>query len=307
MLNHINLERGAFGGTMSSTGIKDEIAGGRGILTGLIGAGIQGSRSPAMHMREADAQGLRLIYRLYDLQVDGRSLDDLPRLLDALETAGFAGVNVTHPVKQRVIPLLDELSAEARQVGAVNTILFAGGRRVGHNTDWSGFAESFTRTLGDARIAKVVQVGAGGAGAATAVAMLRLGCTDLLIHDSSTERATDLVERLSHDFPDARLTAQTGSPEADMTDADGLVNATPIGMEGHPGMPIPATWLRADMWVADVIYFPLETALLLAAKARGCATLNGGGMAVFQAARAFDLFTGKIADRERMVRDFGTI
>jgi shikimate dehydrogenase len=292
---------------MSSTGYIDQITGGAGILTGLIGAEIQGSRSPAMHMREADAQELRLVYRLFDLQAAERSHEDLPRILDAAQATGFAGVNVTHPFKQRVIPLLDELSAEARQIGAVNTVLFQNGRRVGHNTDWSGFAESFTRTLGEARTDKVVQIGAGGAGAATAVAMLHLGCRDLTIHDSSAERASDLVARLAGDFPDARLTALSDAPIEALEEADGLVNATPIGMDGHPGMPVSENWLRGDMWVADVVYFPLETQLLRAAKARGCATLNGGGMAVFQAARAFDLFTGRSADRARMVKDFGTI
>lgn len=292
---------------MSSTSYRDQITGGTGILTGLIGAEIQGSRSPAMHMREADAQGLRLVYRLFDLQADGRSHDDLPRIVDAVEATGFAGVNVTHPFKQRVIPLLHELSAEARQIGAVNTVLLQNGRRIGHNTDWSGFAESFTRTLGQARTNKVVQIGAGGAGAATAVAMLHLGCRDLTIHDSSAERAADLVTRLAGDFPDAKLTALSEAPVDVLKTADGLVNATPIGMDGHPGMPVSEDWLRSEMWVADVVYFPLETQLLRAAKARGCATLNGGGMAVFQAARAFDLFTGRSADRARMVKDFGTI
>jgi shikimate dehydrogenase len=292
---------------MSSTSYIDQITGGAGVLTGLIGAEIQGSRSPAMHMREADAQGLRLVYRLFDLQAAGHSHEDLPRILDAAEATGFAGVNVTHPFKQRIIPLLDELSAEARQIGAVNTVLFQKGLRIGHNTDWSGFAESFTRTLGEARTDKVVQIGAGGAGAATAVAMLHLGCRDLTIHDSSAERAFDLVARLAGDFPNARLTALSDAPIEALEEADGLVNATPIGMDGHPGMPVSEDWLRGEMWVADVVYFPLETQLLRAAKARGCATLNGGGMAVFQAARAFDLFTGRSADRARMVKDFGTI
>ena len=135
------------------------------VLIGLIGAGIQASRSPALHMREGAAQGLAYIYRLIDIEALGLSADGLPELIAAAHRLGFTGLNITHPCKQSVIALLDELSPDARAIGAVNTVVFAAnGQMVGHNTDWSGFAESFRRELGDAPRARVVQLGAGGAG-----------------------------------------------------------------------------------------------------------------------------------------------
>ena len=269
------------------------------IKAGLIGMDIQGSRSPAMHGREARAQGLALTYTLFDLAIDGRSEGDLAATLDTVGSEGFAGVNVTHPFKQLVIALLDDLSDEARAIGAVNTVVFREGRRVGYNTDSSGFAEGFERQLPGADVARVVQIGAGGAGAATAMAMVQLGCEQLVIFDSQEDRANALVSRLPGNA--ARVGTDIG---AEMRDATGLINATPIGMEGHPGTPVDLMLITPRIWVADVVYFPLETALLKAARAAGCRTAHGGDMAVFQAARAFDLFTGHHADRARMTASF---
>jgi shikimate dehydrogenase len=90
-------------------------------------------------------------------------------------------------------------------------------------------------------------------------------------------------------------------------DADGVVNATPMGMAAHPGSAVPSDLLRSDLWIADIVYFPLETQFLHAARLAGCRTLDGGGMAVFQAARAFEIFTGRKADCERMRRQFATL
>ncbi|MBV9376683.1 MAG: shikimate dehydrogenase, partial [Alphaproteobacteria bacterium] len=158
-------------------------------LVGLIGSAIQASLTPAMHECEADANGLRYVYRLIDLEKLGVGVDALPELLTAAERMGFAGVNVTHPCKQLVIPLLHELSDVARALGAVNTVLLSGGRRIGHNTDWWGFAESFRRGLPEVKRERVVQLGAGGAGAAVAHAALTLGVAQLIIVDTDWARA----------------------------------------------------------------------------------------------------------------------
>src|SRR3984957_659754 len=116
-----------------------------------------------MHEREARELGLVLLYQLLDLNVLGRDVDALADLLNSAELMGFAGLNITHPCKQAVIPLLHELSEEARAIGAVNTVHFVGGRRKGYNTDASGFADSFRRGLPAAPLQQVVQIGAGGA------------------------------------------------------------------------------------------------------------------------------------------------
>ncbi|OXH82567.1 shikimate dehydrogenase, partial [Burkholderia multivorans] len=131
-------------------------------LIGLIGQGIGGSLSPAMHEEEGFRQGFGYVYRRIDLDALGLTVDALPALLDAAQRMGYNGLNITHPCKQRVIEHLDELSDDARALGAVNTVLFRDGRRIGHNTDWSGFAKSFRRGLPGASLERVVQLGAGG-------------------------------------------------------------------------------------------------------------------------------------------------
>ena len=274
------------------------------IRTGLIGMDIQGSRSPAMHMGEAAAQGVALRYELLDLATGGRSADDLSETLTEVQAEGFSGVNVTHPFKQAVMSYLDRLSPEAEAIGAVNTVVFEAGKRVGYNTDSSGFAEGFERQLAGADLTRVVQLGAGGAGAATAMAMCHLGCHELVIADRQADRARDLVARLPGNATNFRVRLASSDLAAELAGASGLINATPIGMEGYPGSPIDVALLRPGLWVADVVYFPLETQLLKAAAALGCRTAHGGDMAVFQAARAFDLFTGRHADRQRMSANF---
>ncbi len=273
------------------------------ILVGLIGGGIQASLTPSMHEREGEAQGLRYLYKLIDLEVLGRSADALPELLTAAERMGFAGLNITHPCKQAVIPLLHELSDDARALGAVNTVVLSGGRRIGHNTDWIGFAEGFRRGLPDAATNRVVQFGAGGAGSAVAHAALTLGVRHLTIIDIDPARAASVVDGLCARFGKGRAVVGTDLPAA-VAAADGIINATPLGMVKYPGMPLRADLLRPALWVADVVYFPLQTELLRVAAEIGCRTLNGGGMAVFQAVEAFRLFAGIPADAERMQRHF---
>lgn len=272
-------------------------------LVGLIGAGIQASRSPAMHEREGAAQGLRYWYRLIDVERLRLPESALPRLLESAEWMGFTGLNVTHPFKQAVLPLLTDLSPEARALGAVNTVLLRDGARIGHNTDAPGFARSFARGLPDVRRDRVVQLGAGGAGAAVGHALLASGVGQVAVFDVARAKAEGLAQALCRRFGEGRAVAGEDLSGA-MAVADGLVHATPTGMAAHPGLPLAADLLRPALWIAEIVYFPLETELLRVAKALGCRTLDGGGMAVFQAVEAFELFTDRPADAERMLRHF---
>lgn len=273
------------------------------ILAGLIGAGIQASRTPALHEQEGDAQGLRYLYRLIDLDQLHMDSSALPDLLTAAEQMNFTGLNITYPCKQVILALLDELSPEARGIGAVNTVIWRDGKRIGHNTDCLGFAEGFRRGMHEAARQRVVQMGAGGAGAAVAHALLAEGVGQLSIFDVDPGRAQSLADNLNQHFGPGR--AQAGSDlDSAMAAADGLVNTTPMGMAKLPGMPVPARLLRAALWVAEIVYFPLETELLRTARALGCRTLDGGNMAVFQAVKAFELFSGKKADAQRMLDHF---
>ena len=276
------------------------------VLAGLIGAGIQLSRTPALHEREGAAQGLGYLYRLIDLDVLKLDNSALEELLTAAQRMSFTGLNITFPAKQAIIPLLDQLSPEASGIGAVNTVVLKDGKRVGHNTDCLGFAEGFRRGMQGAARERVVQMGAGGAGAAVAHALLIEGVQQLTIFDVDISRAQALADNLNQHFAGNPAQAGTDLPAA-MAAADGLVNTTPMGMAKLPGMPVPAELLRGELWVAEIVYFPLETELLRQARALGCRTLDGGIMAVFQAVKAFELFSGITPDAERMMAHFSSL
>lgn len=271
----------------------------RKMLIGLIGSGIQRSLSPRLHEQEARHHGVQLHYQLIDLDLTASGTEQLPILLKAARIMGFAGLNVTFPCKQAVVPLLDELSEEARAMGAVNTVVIRDGRLVGHNTDGSGWHWGFARALPDADLSRVVLLGAGGAGAAIADAALRMGVSELVIVDQDFQRSTALARQINGLHGEGRAAACI-SIEQGLRGATGLIHATPTGMDKLPGLPLPASLLRPDLWVSEVVYFPLETALLKAARASGCATADGGGMAVGQAVGAFKLFTGLEPDSLRM-------
>ncbi|MCX7961821.1 MAG: shikimate dehydrogenase [Burkholderiales bacterium] len=270
------------------------------ILVGLIGGGIGHSLAPALHEEEARHHGLRLHYQLVDLADHPGAL---AQVVGAMRHIGFAGFNVTYPFKQAVIALLDGLSEEARAIGAVNTVVREGGRLVGHNTDSPGWAWGFRRALPGADLTCVALLGAGGAGAACADAALRLGAERVLVHDVEAGRAHALAERLRAQFGAARAEA-VADLKAALCAATGLIQATPVGMVGHPGTPIDVALLRRGMWVSEVVYVPLETALLSAARRAGCAVMDGGHMNVGQAAGAFRLFTGREPDAARMEAHF---
>lgn len=275
-------------------------------LIGLIGAGIGGSLSPAMHEEEGRQLGLNYVYRRIDLDVLKLDTSALPELLASAERLGYNGLNVTFPCKQAIIPLLHELSDDARALGAVNTVLLKDGKRIGHNTDWSGFARAFRRGLPDVSLERVVQLGAGGAGAAVAHAALMMGARTLTLFDVDKERASALAADLQARFPQATVVAGGVLGDA-LAQANGLIHATPTGMAKLPGLPLPAHLLHGGLWVADIVYFPIRTALIEAAEAAGCRTLSGGGMAVYQAVDAFGLFTGREPDAERMYRHFQSL
>jgi shikimate dehydrogenase len=273
------------------------------LRAGLIGRGIEESRSPRMHEAEGTRLGIDYEYQLFDFDRLGLFDDELPYLMSRLQAEGLAGVNVTHPFKERVIASLDRLSPDAEAIGAVNTVVFQLEGAVGYNTDCWGFAESFRRGLRAPRLESVVLVGAGGAGMAVARALVDLGVWRLSIFDIEERRAERLAEMIGTATNNAAVATDLN---AAIRSADGLVNATPVGMAKYPGMPIDPDWLRSGLWVADIVYFPAETALLRAATTAGCQTLPGAGMAIFQAVKAFELITGVEPDPAEMASHFQT-
>jgi shikimate dehydrogenase len=273
-----------------------------GVLIGLLGRGIQSSRTPAMHEREGARLGLNYTYQLIDFDALGLTDEALGAVFAAAGRVGFAGFNVTHPFKQSIVAHLAQLDSEAEAIGAVNTVVLQRGSSSGHNTDSWGFATSFRESMTGCSLERVVQIGAGGAGAAVAYALLDLGAADLAIVDSSPGKAHDLAGRLTPRF--GRRVRPTSADQATVEAASGIVNTTPVGMAKYPGVPFAPDWLTPQQWVAEIIYFPEETELLRRARALGCRALPGTGMAIFQAVRAFELFTGIAADPAAMSGHF---
>ena len=267
---------------------------------GLVGEGIAESLTPAMHLREAALHGIAYEYHVFDLAPDSREAADLGIYLRELRHAGYAAVNVTHPFKQRVIHSLDSLSDAAGTIDAVNLVLL-GERLTGENTDWSGFEWAIAAGLPGADFGLVAQIGAGGAGSATAYALLRHGAADVVVFDEEAARARRVAERYAPLFPGQHIRAEPlGALTRVLAMADGVVHATPIGMAKHPGTAFDVARLAPDAWLAEVVYRPIETELVRAARARGHRVLDGSRMAVGQAVDSFRLITGIEPDAERM-------
>lgn len=280
----------------------------RSFLLGLIGTDLSLSRTPPMHEAEGLAQGHPTVYRRIDTLIDrltGRSLEELLR--SAIDL-GFDGLNITHPYKREVIDFLDEVDSADAQLGSVNTVVIRDGRTTGHNTDVTGYGRGLAEQLPDVPKGSVVQVGAGGVGNAIAFALAAAGVKNLQIRDVDAERAAELAEKVNAATGTHVATgAGVEQVEEAIAAADGVVNATPLGMLSHPGTAFETSCLTPDHWVSDVVYMPVSTQLLQEAEAIGCRTLPGTHMAVYQAVDAFELFTGLPADAERMRATFRSL
>ena len=255
-------------------------------LLGLIGAPIKSSASPAMHEAAGDAVGIRCYYQL--IEIAGADRVELERLLYGVRRLGFSGVNVTFPYKEAVIGLLDDLSPGARSVGAVNTIVVRQGRLVGHNTDATGFRRAVRPFVESSARGAVALLGAGGVGKAIAFALAELSVADIRVFDTDRAKAAALAALVG---TKAKVTPCASVAEA-IEGAVGLVNGTPVGMAPNRDAPAPAELLHSGLFVADAVYSPLWTPLLLSARAAGARIMTGRDLAVYQAADAFELFTG---------------
>jgi len=265
--------------------MASEPASSRRFLTGLIGAPISQSASPAMHEQAGDALGIRCHYQL--IEIAGAGQTELRALLDGVRRIGFAGVNVTFPYKEAVIPLLDDLSPAARAIGAVNTVVVRDKRLVGYNTDATGFERAVGHLVKASGHGPVALIGAGGVGKAIAHALAGLSVAELSIYDTDRAKAEQIAAQLL----DRQQVRIAESVEDALRGTVGVVNGTPIGMLPNRGTPVPETLLRRDLWVADAVYTPLWTPLLTAARAKGAEVMTGRELAIHQAADCFELFT----------------
>jgi shikimate dehydrogenase len=272
------------------------------VKAALIGNGIAASLTPALHEAEGRAHGSAYRYGRFDLAGAPEPAVALQDAMTEAKAADYVGVNVTYPYKQQIIALLDDLSDGARDIGSVNTVVFRDGRAVGHNTDYVGFHRAFMARIGPLQHDTALLLGAGGAGGAVGLAMLDAGVSCLYVHDHDACVADALRARLARMRPQAEVFVWSGEIRL-----DGVINATPMGMASHPGQAIDLDDVPHAKWVGDIVYFPHQTPLLQSAAARGLHVMTGGGMAVGQAAAAFELFTGLPADVARMTAHFHTL
>lgn len=262
-------------------------------LAAVIGDPARHSLSPLLHNAAFAALGLDWVYLAFDVK-RGAAV----RALDAMRTLGIDGYSVTMPHKADVARAVDELSPEAAALDAVNCVVNRDGRLIGHNTDGAGFVRGLRHDAGvDVKGLRCVVLGAGGAARAVVRALADAGASAVVVVNRSPEPAV-IAAGL------AGAVGTVGTMD-DIGHADLLVNATPVGMHGDTALPCPPDALHGGQVVVDLIYDPLETPLLAAARERGVAAYNGVSMLVFQAAQAFELWTGRDAPVEAMLGAVG--
>lgn len=276
-------------------------------VCGLIGQGIGTSLTPDLHEAVADRLGVTYVYRRIDIDELSIRAEDGVRLIPAAGILGFSGLNITHPCKQLAVEWVDELSSGAEQIGAINTVVFATGRAVGHNTDVTGFAWGFDRSMSDVARDRVVLLGAGGAGGAVAHALLSRHVGELVIIDVDQSRAAALARNVTAATGGSVRAADIATLPVELGGADGIVNCTPIGMTHHPGTPFEPALLEARHWLIDIIYRPSETALVESARAAGCRVATGEDMAIGQAIETFRLVTGLRPDPVMFEEEFARL
>lgn len=269
------------------------------ILLGLIGDNLAKSQSPRLH-RLAGAQNGQPVR--YDQLVPAQMGKDFDGVFAHVAAAGYRGVNVTYPYKERVAAKVQVDDPLVRAIGAVNTVVFDEGGPHGFNTDYSGFIAAYRRVRGDAPPGPVLMIGAGGVGKAVAFGLVALGLTEIRIADRDLPKAQALAAALVAACPG--LIAQTGTDAAALSaGASGIINCTPVGMVGYDGTPLPRASLTSGHWVFDAVYTPVDTQFLQDAAAEGLQVISGYELFFGQGVDAWRIFTGLPLDETRMRRE----
>ncbi|WP_137046158.1 shikimate dehydrogenase [Pseudolabrys sp. FHR47] len=259
------------------------------IKLGLIGDNIAASSSPALHRIAGRLVGLSVTYDLLRPADRGASFE---AVLASAETAGYRGVNITYPYKERVNAYIDVPDPAVRAIGACNTVLFGAKRPVGWNTDYSGFMAAYRHHFGQRPPGRVAMAGTGGVGRAIAFALCQLGASELRLFDIDAAKSSALAQALRA-LPSATTVTTAATIEEAAKDAEGLVNSTPIGMVGIGGCPFPEATIAGRRWAFDAVYTPVDTPFMVAAGAAGLDLLSGYELFFYQGVDAFRHFTGK--------------
>lgn len=256
---------------------------GKTLLVGIFGHPIEHTFSPAMHNAAFDRLGLDWCYLPFHVLPER-----LGGAVEAVRALGLRGVNVTVPHKEAVIRYLDRVDEEAARIGAVNTVVNEDGVLTGYNTDGKGFVMSLKEAGMAVCKKKVIVLGAGGAARAVCFSLLSAGVSDILVVNRTVERAG----QLAGDINSVRKAASAAGSISSTAGYDMLVNTTSLGLHDEDPMPVEESLLISELFVCDLIYNPARTRLMAVAEKRGCNTINGLGMLLWQGVLAFELWTG---------------
>ena len=271
----------------------------RHLLLGLIGDNIGASRAPLLHRLAGAQHGIDVTYDRLVPREMGKPFD---ALFDHVAQAGYRGINVTYPYKEKAALRVRITDPLVQAMGAVNTVLFGKDQPEGFNTDYSGFLSAYRAARGDLAPGVVLLIGAGGVGRSLAFALAGLGAAELRIADLDSARARALANALRAGFPDLPITL--GQAAADLAQGvEGVLNATPVGMVGHDGTPLPRNAMPARGWAFDAVYTPVDTAFLIDAAAAGLTTMSGYELFIGQGVDAWHLFAGLPLDEARLRAD----
>ena len=260
------------------------------LTLGLMGAGISRSRMPQLQVYLGSQVGLDIGYQLIDGDIEP-GFDPVEEI-HHLITKGYHGINVTHPYKQRIYPLVTQIIVEGHEnIGSYNTLVFNSDGIAGANTDYSGFISGYRYRLGDMAPGKVVICGAGGVGRAVAFGLAKLGASQISIYDVVNSQAQSLSNALQAAGFNACCTTADTLDNA-IAEADGLLNCTAIGMHHHPGSPFSLSAIESQKWAFDAVYTPNKTEFIEHCRLKGLRCLSGFDLWIFQGLDAFRLFTG---------------
>ncbi len=266
----------------------------------LIGSGLSRTRMPRLQIYLGELAGVPVDYQV----IDTDTLDDFCLETEVKRRAdmGYRGLNITHPYKQRVVPMVQPMSSEIVTIGAMNTLLFDTDGWKGTTTDYTGFKHGYRHQLKGSQSGRVLIAGGGGVGRAIAFGLGDLGAEHLHIFDTDAGQATRLVDALSRSGFAASVVSAPEFVDC-MAGVDGLVNATPLGMHKYPGTAFPVSRIGTQNWVFDAVYTPLNTEFITASRAAGLAILTGYDLWFFQGLDAFELFTGVNIDCDLAMKE----
>lgn len=266
---------------------------------GLIGDNIVRSRAPALHRLAGEQNGIAV---QYDRLIPKDLGEDFDTVFDNCAGHGYRGVNVTYPYKERAAAKVAIADPRVRAIGAVNTVLFEPDGPQGFNTDYTGFIAAYRAVRGDAPPGVACMLGTGGVGRAMAFALSALGAAELRLVDYNVAKAEALAADLRGTGTEATIMVSGDAADA-AHGATGVLNATPVGMTGYPGTPLPAEAMQGAKWAFDAVYTPADTQFLTDAEAAGLVIISGYELFFYQGVHAWARFAGKAVDEERLRTD----